>query len=480
MLRAKSAIFVEAKHRNTSTLVSFLAGAILCTLFTSGCSSIPNLSSSTSSPASPAIQTSLQDGIVGTSYNSALPNSGGKPPYRFSVTQGELPKGLGLNSQTGQISGTPTVAGSFSFKIALESEEERGFREHDYRVTVRACNKCVTVHITPISPSVAAGGHIQFSAMLTDTSNTAVSWFASSGTISSTGLFTAPTNSTSNPVVVKATSIADEGVEAETSVSISRNTLLEIQTAKVPPAVSNVPYSAVFTATGGQPPYTWTISSGSLPPGVRLNSATGTLSGLPTRSGTFAFTVRGSDRKADNAQRTFSLAVSQTQGSCGPPTYNCSRSDLSIVQLPQTPPSVGNLVGANTIVVDPDFHNRIVRITDARTNPDPVFVNRTFVSSSSGSADDNLWNLDSTLFIVQDTGTNGYPFSFDPSTMQASRLYVDKFPSTKGLMLGSAGVWSRVNANVLYASSGTTISKYNFTDRTNPPTKEAVHQFKGG
>ena len=479
MLRAKSAIFVEAKHRKTtSTLVSFLASAILCTLFTVGCSSIPNtLSSSSSAPAPRNVVTSLPDGIVGTSYDSALSNIGGTSRFRFSVTQGELPSGLGLNSQTGQISGTPTQAGRFSFTIAVVSEPARAFREHGYNVTVRPCAKCVTLQITPITPSVAPGGHIQFSAMLTDTGNTAVNWSASSGTISSTGLFTAPTHSASKPVVVKATSVAHQGVQAETSVSITNNTALVIQTARVPPAVSNEPYSAVLTATGGHPPYTWTISSGSLPAGVKLNSTTGTLSGLPTRTGTFAFTVRGSDTKADTAQRTFSLPVSGTQGSCGPPTYNCSRTDLSTVQLPQTPPSVGNLIGANTIVVDPDFHNRIVRITDARTNPNPIFVNRTFVSSSSGSADDNLWNLDSTLFLVMDTGSNGYPFSFNPSTMQASRMYVSNFPSTNGLMVPSSGIWSRVDPTLLYTFSGTSISKYNFSDRTKPPTAEPVFKF---
>jgi len=174
--------------------------------------------------------------------------------------------------------------------------------------------------------------------------------------------------------------------------------------------------------------------------------------------------------------RGSSLVVSASGKTCGPPTYECSRSDLSIVQVP-TPPSVGNLSGANTIVTDPDFGNRIVRITDANTNPAATNKNITFVTTSSGSADDNLWNIDSTLFTMQDTWADTYVYSFNPSTLQASRLYVSNFPATSGLMLSSSGNWSRVNANVLYTDGGTAIYKYDFTDRANPPAQQLVYDF---
>ena len=150
---------------------------------------------------------------------------------------------------------------------------------------------------------------------------------------------------------------------------------------------------------------------------------------------------------------------------------------MNIVQVPSIPPNVGNLSGANTIVTDPDFGNRIVRITDANTNPEATFKNRTFVTARSGSADDNLWNVDSTLLIVEDTGSNAYPFSFNPSTMQAARMYVSSFPTTNGLRLSDSGTWSRVSPNVLYTYSGTAISKYDFTDRTNPPSAGTSLRF---
>ncbi|HEY3084666.1 MAG TPA: Ig domain-containing protein, partial [Candidatus Dormibacteraeota bacterium] len=54
-------------------------------------------------------------------------------------------------------------------------------------------------------------------------------------------------------------------------------------------------YSAVtLGATGGLPPYSWSLAGGSLPPGLSL-SAGGVLSGNNTTSGSFSFTVKVSD-----------------------------------------------------------------------------------------------------------------------------------------------------------------------------------------
>ena len=140
---------------------------------------------------------------------------------------------------------------------------------------------------------------------------------------------------------------------------------------------------------------------------------------------------------------------------------------------------MGNLAGANKIVTDPDFGNPIVRITDANTNPDLTFKNRSYVSAASGSADANTWNTDSTLFVVQDTGTNSLPFTFNPSTLQAARMYVSSFPATSGLTLDFNSSWSRINPNVLYTYSGTAISEYDFTDRVNAPSPKSVYDFTG-
>ncbi|HWO35953.1 MAG TPA: fibronectin type III domain-containing protein, partial [Candidatus Acidoferrum sp.] len=67
----------------------------------------------------------------------------------------------------------------------------------------------VIISVSPTTATVASGGTEQFSAQITNTSNTAVTWSATAGTVSTTGLFTAPTVTATETVTVKATSVAD-------------------------------------------------------------------------------------------------------------------------------------------------------------------------------------------------------------------------------------------------------------------------------
>lgn len=68
-------------------------------------------------------------------------------------------------------------------------------------------------------------------------------------------------------------------------------------------------YSHAFPASGGTPPYSFSIISGSLPTGLSLDSTTGIASGVPTTPGTFPFTVQVSDANSITANVACSITI---------------------------------------------------------------------------------------------------------------------------------------------------------------------------
>ena len=60
---------------------------------------------------------SLPTGTVGSAYNATLPGSGGATPYRWAATG--MPPGVSLDPVSGQLSGTPTVSGSYAVTVSL-------------------------------------------------------------------------------------------------------------------------------------------------------------------------------------------------------------------------------------------------------------------------------------------------------------------------------------------------------------------------
>lgn len=92
------------------------------------------------------------------------------------------------------------------------------------------------------------------------------------------------------------------------------------------------------------------------------------ISGSPSAAGTFSFQVRVTDTGGGSASASLSITI-VTAGLCGPPTYNCSRTDFGVAPLPSPLPAVGGATGANTVVTPSDFNNRIVRVTDSNTDP---------------------------------------------------------------------------------------------------------------
>lgn len=69
-------------------------------------------------------------------------------------------------------------------------------------------------------------------------------------------------------------------------------------------------YAVGLSASGGTPAYTWSISSGQLPPGLGLSATTGTIYGVPTTSGSFSFGVTASDAGSPTQSASAALTLS--------------------------------------------------------------------------------------------------------------------------------------------------------------------------
>ncbi|MBP9891398.1 MAG: putative Ig domain-containing protein, partial [Planctomycetes bacterium] len=88
-------------------------------------------------------------------------------------------------------------------------------------------------------------------------------------------------------------------------------------TATLPNGTVGLGYSQTLQATGGTAPYTWDITAGALPGGITFSTA-GVLSGMPTASGTFNFTVRARDTALVAGTRPLTLIVDPSGAPGGP------------------------------------------------------------------------------------------------------------------------------------------------------------------
>jgi Putative Ig domain len=265
--------------------------------------------------------TSLPSGQVGVAYSTTLAATGGTTPYAWSITSGTLPPGLSLNSSTGAITGTPTAAvtsSSITFKVA-----DSGSPVLNGLAILSITIAPATLTITTTSlPSGQVG--VAYSTTLAATGGTTpYAWSITSGTLppglslnSSTGAITGtPTAAvTSSSITFK---VADSGSPVLNGLAILSITIapatLTITTTSLPSGQVGVAYGTTLAATGGTTPYTWSITSGTLPAGLSLNSSTGAITGSPTAAvNSAALTFQVQDSESPNQAKTANLTLTIT------------------------------------------------------------------------------------------------------------------------------------------------------------------------
>ncbi|CAB4221170.1 Putative Ig [uncultured Caudovirales phage] len=222
-------------------------------------------------------------------YSQAITGTGGTLPYSWSVISDDtFPTGILLDPATGVVSGTTVVVGSKSVTVKI-TDKDGNYGTANYTFLSNE----VSIYITPNTATLAS---IQinstYNQVLTATGgvylpNTTPSytWIVFSGSLPPGITF----NGVSGTLAGRPTEIGNYSFSIQATDgyqnSGTRSYLFNVLpvTVTVSPADLGLitigePYTQVFSATGGEAPYTYSVYSGSLPEGITLNP-NGTLTG---------------------------------------------------------------------------------------------------------------------------------------------------------------------------------------------------------
>ena len=265
----------------------------------------------------------------------------------FALAAGSLPPGLTMPAQSGSgtvISGNPTKAGTFNFTVKATDGSLTATLAYQITVTVQglpdqllctAANGSYLSSGTCVLPDATLGvpyqGHLVTSHNAGGTLSIVAGALPAGLTLPATfgaagdtvgGTVTQPLGEYNTyTFTVHGTGDQGQPLYQPYQISVDPNQPLTIDLpsydgATLPPAMVGGAYTIGLGFSGGAAPYTWSVASGSLPPGLALTSPYATagdndsqISGTPTTAGTYIFTMQLSDYDGQQATQQVSLTV---------------------------------------------------------------------------------------------------------------------------------------------------------------------------
>jgi uncharacterized repeat protein (TIGR01451 family) len=270
------------------------------------------------------LTTSLPSVTSGAYYHQTLRAAGGAPPYVWTPASGSFP--FALDPATGVLSGfAPEVSAPTTYTFILnaaDSDAPPSSATATFSITVNPANAATPSVVTPSPLPDATRGQAYEIYFAAADGRPPYLWRVATGSSLPAGLLLDPATGrlAGVPAATGSSSFTIEAVDGNGRVGGAAFTLtvvpyaVSLRTFVLPPGAIASPYSRPIEIAGGLgPTFTWSVSFGSLPPGLSLSGTgrTATLSGTPSLSGTYTFTVQASDdgQAGVTASRSFTLEI---------------------------------------------------------------------------------------------------------------------------------------------------------------------------
>src|SRR5438876_162217 len=296
-----------------SLVLSLVLLVILLGIFSTGCSGLA--STTTTGPVATApsitIQPTSKAVTAGQTASFSVAATGTAPLNYQWKKNGIAVSGASSSAYTTPATSTSDSGAQFT---VIVSNSAGSVTSSAGVLTVSA-----SIPALQITSSQLPGGTVgsAYSATLNASGgSTPYTWSVTSGalpnglTLNSAGSVSGtPSIGGSFPFTVQAQDAAAHSASASLTITVSASIPpLQITGSQLPDGTVGSAYSATLNASGGTSPYSWSVSSGTLPTGLSLSSS-GTLSGTPTVAGAFPFTVAVKDAASGSASASLSINV---------------------------------------------------------------------------------------------------------------------------------------------------------------------------